>query len=487
MSSIHRPPPPDPRETERRRRERARRHHVTRTVPLIRALGMNAILAAVFLHHYLVGPAVSTNQLWILAVAIEAYCGLSWLVLGTLWERFRPVLDLQFPLTVLDIMACGVATYATGGERSWLFFILLLRLTDLSLSFRHVLFLSHLVPLTYVAMLAYVAQVDGRAILTGPAVAKVFSLYGSGIYFALIARIAENLRAQLVAANRVGRDLVNQLEEKSARLEYSMNKAEEASRMKTQFLATVSHELRTPLTAVISRAEMVIDEADQERDAALIGDLRQITASAHQLNRIIGDVLNVAKMEAGKIPLRLERFDVAEIVDDAAWTIEPLGERAGIRVVVRQAAPLGTMYADRGKLRQILLKLLGNAIKFTEAGTVELDVQRVAGWNNRDQITFVVRDTGIGMTPEVQARLFTPFMQGDVSATRKYGGTGLGLVISRQFAEIMGGTLRPESTVGVGRVFTLTMPADVGPTPSPGPPGEPPVACAADGLPVGAP
>ncbi len=450
----------DPMELERRRSENALRFHVI-VVPLIRVLGMNAILVAVLLHHHLIGPAVGATGLWMFAAGVEAYCAFSWVLMWGLWKRLRPLFDLQFLLIGLDILLCAVATYVTGGERSWLFFLLLLRLADQSLSFRNVLTLAHLVPAVYVGMLVYVAAFDGRTILIGPALAKSFSLYGAGIYFALIAQMAETLRDRLRSAIRFGRDLVRELEEKSARLEYSMKKAEEASRLKTQFLSTVSHELRTPLTALLSRTEMLIDEADKERDAALIEDLRQITATARQLSGIINDVLDVAKVESGRTSLSLERFDAAAVADDALHTIEPLADRARIRIVVERAADLGMMHADRPRVRQILLNLVGNAIKFTEGGTVGLGVTRVHGGVAGDVMVFRVWDTGIGMTPEVQARLFTPFMQGDASTTRKYGGTGLGLAIAKQFTDLMGGTLSCVSTRGLGSVFTLRIPADV--------------------------
>lgn len=447
-------------ELDRRRGENARRHNVV-AVPVIRLLGLNAVVVAVFLHHRLIGPFVDTTSLWIFVALVEVYCVCAWLLVVALWERLRPVLDLHVPLTAVDILVCTGATYVTGGERSWLYFVLLLRLADLGLSFRSVLGLAHLVLLAYVGMLAYIVVFDGRTILIGPAFVKTFSLYGSAIYLAMIARIAESLRSRLVSALRTGRDLVRELEDKSASLEYSRHKAEEVSLMKTQFLSTVSHELRTPLTAVLSRTEMLLDEADKTRDAALIEDLRQITAAAQQLAGIINDILDVAKMEAGKMSLFLERFEVAAVVADAVGTVAPLAERAGIRMVVESPAQLGTMHADRARVRQVLLNLLGNGIKFTNAGTVGIGVTRVGGGAAGDVLIFRVWDTGIGMTPEVQSRLFTPFMQSDPSTTRKYGGTGLGLAIAKQFTEMMGGTLSLVSTEGSGSAFTLQIPADI--------------------------
>jgi len=234
--------------------------------------------------------------------------------------------------------------------------------------------------------------------------------------------------------------------------------AEAANRAKSEFLANMSHELRTPLNAIIGYTEMLIDEARDCGAAGLVPDLEKVRAAGRHLLGLISDILDLSKIEAGKMDVHIEQFDVAALVADVATVIEPLASRRANRFEVQCAEDLGTMQSDVVKVRQALLNLLSNACKFTERGDVLLAVERRYSADG-DMVVFRVTDTGIGMTPEQMARLFRPFTQADASSTRKYGGTGLGLAITRHFCRMLGGDVVMESTAGRGSTFTVTLPA----------------------------
>lgn len=438
------------------RQDRARRYNVV-TVPVLRLLALNAILVAVVLHHQLVGPAVSNSTIASFVVGVELYSLGSWILLAVLWDRLKPrSTAIRLSLLSVDIVACVLATYVTGGERSWLFFLAAFRLADAGIGFRAALVLGHVTPLLYVAMLWYVGNVDGRLVPFGPAAVNTFTLYITAMYFALIGRTATTLRENLVSAIRTSRDLIAQLDEKSERLAHSMERADEASRAKARLLATVSHELRTPLTAIIEHAELIMEDIDPANDAAIRADLAQVVLAARQLSGIVDDLLDVSSTDAGRAPLRVEQFDVAELVEEVAAAIEPLAARGGNAFSATvHGAPL-TIQTDRARLRQILLILLGNSAKFSAGGKIALDVEP-AGGEPRSHV-FRVSDTGIGIPEEVRESLFTPFTQGDSSTTREYGGAGLGLVLAKRYADLLSAELSYETTAGVGTKFSLVVP-----------------------------
>jgi len=236
--------------------------------------------------------------------------------------------------------------------------------------------------------------------------------------------------------------------------------AEAASSAKSRFLAAMSHELRTPLNAIIGYSEMLHEEVEELGLDDLAPDLQKIRAAGKHLLSLINDVLDLSKIEAGKMELYVEVFDVAKTIEDVATTVRPLVERNGNRLVVACGDDLGEMRSDSTRTRQILLNLLSNASKFTEEGTITLSVERTKGPAG-DELVFQVRDTGVGMTPEQLERVFEAFTQADKSTTQKYGGTGLGLAISRRFCELMGGDIAVESELGSGTTFTVRVPATV--------------------------
>jgi signal transduction histidine kinase/CheY-like chemotaxis protein len=279
-------------------------------------------------------------------------------------------------------------------------------------------------------------------------------------------------------------ELEAKVEVRTQELQEALQRLEEASRYKSEFLAHMSHELRTPLNAIIGYSEMLQEEAADLGSADFTPDLQKINAAGKHLLALINDILDLSKIEAGRMDLFLETFDIPTLIRDVVTTITPLVGKNANSLQILCAVDLGPMRADLTKVRQSLFNLLSNACKFTTQGTITLAVTREtvdgAAW-----VTFRVSDTGTGMTPEQMGKLFQAFSQAEASTTRQYGGTGLGLAITRHFCQMMGGDITVESARGQGSTFTVRLPAEVVDPKAAAAPW--PEATAASALPAGAP
>ena len=235
------------------------------------------------------------------------------------------------------------------------------------------------------------------------------------------------------------------------------DKAVEASTYKSQFLANMSHELRTPLNAIIGYSEMLAEDMEHSNQAQAIGDLNKIQGAGKHLLTVINEILDISKIEAGRINLHLEDFDIAETVRGITATVEPLARKGNNTFTLNCPDDIGTIHTDVTRFRQILINLLGNACKFTHDGQVSLDITR-SGTDDMEHIVCVVSDTGIGIGQENLEKIFEPFQQADSSTTREHGGTGLGLTISKRFCSMLGGSIRAESELGKGTRFIVKLP-----------------------------
>jgi len=252
---------------------------------------------------------------------------------------------------------------------------------------------------------------------------------------------------------------INDLNKTLGQLEVAKEQAAAANRTKSAFLANMSHELRTPLNAIIGYGEMLTEDAESQNLSYFVEDLKRITKAGKHLLGLINDVLDISKIEAGKIELFLEDMEVSSILADIKTLIQPLIEKKSNTFLLQGSEEVGAlvMHTDITRLRQCLINLIGNAAKFTENGTITLGVT-TSERDGKQWIHFKVSDTGIGMTEEQLGKLFQAFSQADASTTRKFGGTGLGLYISKFFATLLGGDIKVESTLNVGSAFTMSIP-----------------------------
>ena len=274
--------------------------------------------------------------------------------------------------------------------------------------------------------------------------------------FCLLGNRFRELRISLEASNSTALQQLEEIKIKSEALQVAQVAAETASNAKSQFLANMSHELRTPLNAIIGYSEMLQEEADDLGTPEIKPDLQKINGAGKHLLGLINDILDLSKIEAGKMTLYLETFDVRAVLDEVAAMVQPLIAKNANQLTLEISPEIGSMRADVTKVRQTLFNLLSNASKFTDKGTIILRARREGG-----NMVFDVIDSGIGMTPEQVSRLFQAFAQADASTSRKYGGTGLGLALSRKFCQLMGGDMSVASEHGKGSTFTATIEAEV--------------------------
>jgi len=442
----------DPEADARQRGERSRQREVT-AIPRLRAVGNVLLLLIIAIHNWLFLGGVDLELLAQYGALQLVYTVVSTLLLRRFY-RDDAKLDLGTLFLAGDVAIFVLAVYVSGGERSWLLPVLCVRVADqVGTSRRRAFAFASLTAALQILLVLYMAWVEQRGLRIEVELAKVFFVYVMNSYLSLAAGPAERQRKETQAATAMARTLITELATRTEQLEVERERAHAASVAKGTFLANISHEIRTPMNAVLGMTELLLEEPlpDAQRKMA-----QTILTAGKSLLAIVNDVLDMSKVEAGGLRLHVADLDVAHVVETVLSPMRVLADEKSISLTSEvEHLPERGVRGDEMRLRQVLFNLTGNAIKFTQSGGVTVRVRVLAAFDDSLRLRFAVSDTGIGMSAEAAKRVFDAFEQADESTTRKFGGTGLGLTISKKLVALMGGDLVLQTAPGRGSEFSF--------------------------------
>ena len=399
-------------------------------IPALRLIGSNVLLLVVAIHNLLVFGELNFGTFLPLAIGLELYCLVSWGLLRAYSTRVSAV-HLGDVFLVLDLVTWCWAISASGGSQSLLWPVFLLPTADqLWLNRARARVMAGMGPIAYAGLVAYWTLVVGQDVVWGAEVAKLMVLVTMNVFMVLVAEGPWHQQERTHAA----KDLILRLEEQSAELDAARRKAEEANEAKSEFLGRMSHELRTPLHSVLGFANVLLKNKHLSLESRDLDYLQRIRVNAMHLLNLINDLLDLARIEEGDLKLEFSEVDVAALIREIVDQLEDWGLMEEVAVQVETPNECHHVRADESRLRQVLIKLVGNAIKFTNEGSITVIMDTV---DRKPQAIRVV-DTGVGIASDRLATIFDAFEQGDGGTSRVHYGAGLGLAISRSLCTAMG-------------------------------------------------